>query len=106
MRKQELKNIGGLHSEQGYQFTLSFHVHSRGDVRVYLFRAGAVVRFFLQDLFTILPHYFYGDVLKNYENDVRIEQLKRKIKRVMKEKATMDEKFPSFYESLTGFQLF
>lgn len=85
----------------GYMFTLSFHIISRYEVRVYLNIDGFVTRFYIQDLLDFVPQFFEPNQSKllnqllssrSYESISFFNKLK-KCKNILS-----DSKFDEFYK--------
>ena len=82
----EDQNIGSSNHCNGSLLTLSFIVQSRDVIKMYLYYNGGMIRFFPDDIKTVLPKIFNMDygrnkqyIEKNQELDRRIQEMNGKV---------------------------
>ena len=93
-----LDNINSVYGAKGSAVFISFHVINTNTIRAYLYLNGQVIRFFPEDIITILPRYFVQDKKnKDFINSYKA----RDIINCMKPKLR-DLKFEVFYNEFAN----
>eukprot|EP01083_Nonionella_stella_P005740 16566_1 len=87
---------GAKHDYVDKMLTLSFHVISRYETRMYLYLNGCATRFYVQDLMRYLPYFFK---INNGQFKPNID-FKNKLAKC--EQILSDTKFDEFYKSILG----
>eukprot|EP01083_Nonionella_stella_P046149 123562_1 len=91
-RKNEV-NIDSGYGANGALIVLSFHVLSVNEIRAYLYWNGQVVRFFPEDMVSIVPELFVGNEMnKAFKESAKGNEIVKQMKTKLR-----DEKFEAFY---------